>query len=235
MKKIIPVIFIATLLWGCVKSATDMNVLIGNYRTDDIATIGPVTMYTKNNVTTDAVSISKYINAAKSKPLFDFTNKNEPFNLYSISIEAKNPNKINVKALTYATGVTTSFIGNVTNLTSTDLTVQGKTDTLYSYQIPSYNAYSTYSIQKYNYYEVISTSPSAGISRVALKKGITLVKKGSDFYLPLITYYQVSRTPNSYSYFSTSSINNVLVDNINSLIGAKDTIVVQQRLIKLIR
>lgn len=211
--------------------------LNGTYQSSTTMEVGAPVMYTQGSVITDKLFIDSYL--ARKKASADFTFESDiktiPAGMFNMVIDEN----LNVTAKLYLKDLFNKTInGTVTNQSSTDLLFQAnKLDTTivgtgvtYGYSGTGPNIGKTKQVSSY-----IPFASATGYGGMLINLAqLRLLIKNNDVYLSELGYYYSFDNNNGRGY-SASYIYDVINPNLSQELLPKDTVVVQQRLVKLIK
>ncbi|MBK0379639.1 hypothetical protein [Mucilaginibacter segetis] len=227
---IVVTLLLILVLNGCKKDKNDqtdkLTNLEGSYHSSTNMELTPPVMYTQSGITTDITVIKNYLTRKNIIADFKFDTNTESVQteLLTINIDEN----LNVNGRIFVEGFASTNYKNVNGIiitqSDTDMLIQGnKPDTTY--------------LNNYIFLNVGKTEPIN--SALPNGKYVTLPQlrlaiKGRDIYLSELKYYYYSQNNNGYSTASSHTYD-LVNPNLCKELFSRDTVIVQQGLIKLIK
>ncbi len=207
--------------------------LQGNYHSSTTADFGDPVMYTQAGIITDEAFIKNYVTRKSVAELFNFETNTQTVqtDLLNINIDAN----AKVTGRMYVEGLISKFVdikSFVASQSATDALIQAsKRDTVFSY-FGGYNIGPSIGKTQpvFSYFPLPSAAGGGGFL-VTLSQ-FRLVIKNNELYLPQLGFYYYYGSKNGYQY-GNSMMYDVVNPDLTKELFSRDTIVVQQRLIKL--
>jgi hypothetical protein len=239
-RSILPVLLILAFT-GCKKennkAADNLIPLKGTYQSSTTMEISAPVMYTQGSVITDRLFIDGYLARKKASADFEFESniKTIPAGMFNMVIDKNSSGtvKIYLKDLFNQT-----INGSVINQSATDLLFQAyKPDTTilatgvtYGYTGTGPNIGKTKPVRSF-----VPLASGTGYQGILINLAqLRLLIKNNDLYLSELGYYYSFDNNNGIGY-SASYIYDVINPNLSKELLPKDTVVVQQRLVKLLK
>jgi hypothetical protein len=241
-RKILPVLLMLAFI-SCKKEdnkpTNNLIPLKGTYQSSTTMEVSAPVMYTQSGVITDIAVINKYLVRSKMQNNFSINTNAQtiPADLLNIDID-KN---LKVTAKLYLKDLVNKTLnGAVTNQSSTDLLIQAnKPDTTITlggnvinigYIGTRLNIGKTKPVSSY-----IPFGSAAGGGGMAINlPQLRLLIKNNDIYLSQLAFYYKFQDSNSYE-AGSSFIYDVINPDISKGLLTQDTVVVQQKLVKLVK
>ncbi|MFA6249153.1 MAG: hypothetical protein WC615_19585 [Mucilaginibacter sp.] len=233
MKKQLLIILLGLAAIGCKKESKKpeekLANLQGSYHSSTIADFGAPVMYTQAGIITDPSIINNYLSRKKITELFTPVTQTVQADLLNINIDAasKVTGRVYIKGFINAYKDINGFIAEQS---SSELLIKGnKPDTIPSTYNPVGGGIGkTQPITSVMLYP----APFGGFT-ISLPQ-LRLAIKGGELYLSELAYYYHYQNGTSYVY-GNSYTYDLLNPDLTKELFSKDTIVVQQRLVKLIK
>jgi hypothetical protein len=230
------------LLFSCKKSDTAKTPqsvsLRGKYVTGTTAIITPPVMYTFGSIINDAGFIQAFLAKNANTDNFIFNSTAETVQDGLLKLNVISPQNIKTDLTEQYTALTRTFIANIIDSTSTGLILQSiNPDTTYYRTQP--DKYLFIGKIPPHYIFIDYPAPAGYIGSLRSWQRIPLVIKDDAFYLPVLSYYikkylytGAGKIPNGYNRVR-SECN--FFDSYRMSIGSSDTLVMQEKFIKLIK
>lgn len=233
MKKQLLIILLGLAAIGCKKESNKpeekLANLQGSYHSSTVADFGAPVMYTQAGIITDASIINNYLSRKKITELFTPVTQTVQSDLLNINIDAasKVTGRVYIKGFINAYKDINGFIAEQS---SSELLIKdNKPDTIpIVYNPIGIDVGKTKPVNN-----IISFPGGWGGFTITLAQ-LRLAIKGDDLYLSELAYYYHYQNGTSYVYGNSYTYDLVNPDLTKELFS-KDTIVVQQRLVKLIK
>jgi hypothetical protein len=233
MKKLILSVFFGLALISCKKESNNPNNLIalqGTYHSSTTMELSAPIMYTQSGVITDVAFINKYLIRKQAPVAFNFEPNTQTVaaDLLKMDIDGN----LNVTAKLYVKnglgdgGAIKAINGKVVSQSATDMLIQAnKPDN----NVWAYSASTGASIGK-----TLPIKSRIGEGDFVSLPQLLLLIKENDIYLSEVAYFSSYKNKYGYGWVSTS-IYDIINPNLTRELFSGDTIVVQQRLVKLIK
>jgi hypothetical protein len=241
MKKLILPVLLMVILSSCKKDSGDPGVLKGTYQSSTVADVNPPVMFTQTGMTTNISIIKNYLIRNKITQDFRFDATTESIDAGIAIIDAKSNDDVKMKLTSKnANGpYSYNFTGRIKDKMTAEIILRSlKVDT--TYLSTSNIDFSDIGKNPSSYTFVPLAPPSQYAGYLMSIKQYTLVVGNSNLYLPVLTYHISKVVGSANGFFSIANYGadatfDLLDPNVGNQLTAQDTIIIQQKFVKLIK